>query len=140
MTRTYTIQTMRIISLLCFLLTCVLSLPSKGQGAFILNADDIQANKWMELSPENRASFVFGFLAGLDHVYNAQGLVVTLKLPLSAQELSSEVYKSLLDQPELRTGPIDEIILNALDNLLELTDKSGLRRSPGLKEIHQVTP
>lgn len=128
------------ISLIWFVFACALSVPSKGHGAFILNADDVQAKKWMELTPHNRASFVFGFLAGLDHVYNAQGLVVTLKRPLSAQELSAEVYKSLLDQPELRTGPIDEIILNALDNLLSVTNKSGLRMSPGLKEIHQITP
>ncbi|GJL61985.1 MAG: hypothetical protein NPIRA04_06390 [Nitrospirales bacterium] len=140
MTFPNTIQTMRIIGLMCFLLAFILSVPSKGQGAFILNADDIQANKWMELSPENRASFVFGFLAGLDHVYNTQGLVVTLKRSLSAQELSAEVYKSLLDHPELRTGPIDEIILNALDNLLSISNKSGLRMSPGLREINQRAP
>ncbi|WP_454061517.1 hypothetical protein [Candidatus Nitrospira salsa] len=140
MTHPNTIQTIRMISLIWFVFACALSVPSEGHGAFILNADDVQAKKWMELTPQNRASFVFGFLAGLDHVYNAQGLVVTLKRPLSAQELSAEVYKSLLDQPELRTGPIDEIILNALDNLLSVTNKSGLRMSPGLKEIHQITP
>ncbi len=94
----------------------------------------------MKLSPENRSSFIFGFLAGLDHVYNSTGLIVTLTRPLSAKEIADEVYRSLLDQPELRTGPIDEIILNALDHVLYITDKTGSRVSPGLKNISHPAP
>ncbi|WP_447968134.1 hypothetical protein [Nitrospira sp. M1] len=137
MTYPITIHSRPIISLLCFLFTITLSVSAQGQDSFILNADDTQAKKWMELSTQNRASFVFGFLAGLDHVYNAQDLVVTLKRPLSAQELSSEVYKSLLDQPELRNGPIDEIILHALQDILSVSTKSGSPVGQELKAIYQ---
>ena len=94
----------------------------------------------MGLSPDKRASFVMGFLAGLDHVYNSMGLVVTLNRSLSAQELSSEVYSSLLDQPELRTGPIDKIILNALSHVLHITNKNGKRVDPGLKDVVHTNP
>jgi hypothetical protein len=122
------------------LLLVAWSVPSISQGTYIVNADDIQADRWMKLPAQNRASFVMGFLAGLDHVYNSQGLVVTLKRSLSAQELSRQVYKSLLDQPEIRTGPIDEIILNALNNVLYITDKSGVRVDPGLKTVTHPVP
>ncbi len=122
------------------LLLVAWTVPSSSQGTYIVNADDIQADRWMKLPTQNRSSFVMGFLAGLDHVYNAQGLVVTLKRSLSAQELSRQVYKSLLDQPELRTGPIDEIILNALNNVLYITDRSGRQVDSGLKEVNHSIP
>ncbi len=88
------------------------------EGAFILNADDIQGMKWMRLSRENRSSFVLGFLAGLDHVYNSAGLFISLRHSLSALELGDEVYKGLLEQPDLSTGPMDAIILSSLEDVL----------------------
>ena len=123
--------------LMFFLLT---SLPTQGRGAYILNADDIQAKIWMKLDPEKRASFVMGFLAGLDHVYNSMGLIVTLNRALSAKELSAEVYTSLLNQPELRAGPIDKIILNALDHVISITNKNGNRVSPDLRDVVHTIP
>ena len=113
----------------------VFGIPSQVQSSYILNANDIEARRWMSLSPEGRASFVFGFLAGLDHVYESTGLVVTFTSPLSVKELSQKVYNSLVEQPELRSGPIDQIILSALDHVISIKNKSGSRVSPGLKEI-----
>ncbi len=132
-------QTHRILGLITIMFLMLWAVPSKSQGTFILNADDTQAKKWMELQPDIRSSFVLGFLAGLDYVYNSTGLTVTLNRALSAKELSAHVYKSLLDQPELRAGPIDEIILNALDHVLTITDKSGIQVNPGLKEVDLTT-
>ena len=129
----------RILILMLFMFLLLWSIPSNSQGTFILNADDIEAKKWMELPAQSRASFIFGFLAGLDHVYNSTGMLVTLTRPLSAKELSKEVYKVLLKQPELRSGPIDEIILTSLDQIVSITNKAGSRVSPGMREISTET-
>ena len=139
MNSSYPIHTHRILILLVLMFLLLLSIPSQGQGSFILNADDIEAKKWMRLSTESRASFVFGFLAGLDHVYESTGLVVALTKPLSANELSKEVYKVLLEQPELRSGPIDQVILTSLSHVISITNKNGTRVSPGLREVSSDT-
>ena len=131
----HTIYLRRILLLFVLMSTLVISTPLQGQGSFILNADDIEARKWMNLSSESRAAFVFGFLAGLDHLYESTGLVVALSRPLSAMELADEVYKVLLEQPELRSGPIDNIILTALENTITIKNKAGLPVSPGMKEV-----
>lgn len=130
----------RIFLFLSFVSLVIPATISQAQGAFILNVDDIQAKKWMMLDAPKRASFVMGFLAGLHNVYNSMDLLVTLKEPLSAQDLSSEVYSSLLNQPELRTGPIDKIIFNALDHVLFITNKWGRRIDPGLRNISLMKP
>jgi hypothetical protein len=94
---------------------------TEHRGAFPLRTHDIQGRDWMTLSPENRSSFVLGFLAGLDHVYNSAGLILTLRHSLSAEELADHIYRSLLEQPDIRTGPLDKIILYSLDNLLAVS-------------------
>ncbi len=123
------------IQFLIFFLVLFLSVSSTAENRFILNADETEAKKRMELPTRSRAAFVFGFLAGLDHLYNSTGLIVTMKRPLSAEELADELYKSLLSQPELRNGPIDQIILHALDDIIVISTKSGAHVSPGMMEV-----
>ncbi|MGO8763260.1 MAG: hypothetical protein ACLQUS_14845 [Desulfobaccales bacterium] len=83
------------------------------------------ASTWMQLEATNRMIFVTGFLAGIDQTCRFMGGKVLQTGNMTYEEMSQTVYRHLLAHPELREGPIGEIILNALRGRLVLTDKFG---------------
>ena len=89
--------------------------PMLSIGEYSFNADEISAKSWMKLETENRAYFLLGFLAGLEHVSHAEGRAIAINRSLSVNEMSSQVYRELLTHPELREGPIGPIIVHTLN-------------------------
>jgi hypothetical protein len=91
----------------------------------ITDACEIPASTWMRLGESGRMLFVTGYIAGLEQSAKFMGGKIMATKTIQYKEMSQIVYRHLLAHPELREGPIGEIILDALRGKLIFTDKFG---------------
>ena len=91
----------------------------------IMNACEMPASTWMKLDADSRMIFVTGYIAGIDQTARFMGGKIVQTGNMNYGEMGETVYRHLLAHPELREGPIGEIILDALRGRLVLTDKFG---------------
>jgi len=84
------------------------------------------AREWMSMSRSHRVVYVNGFLNG------ARTFLGAVKLDLSVTgesitctEIEEQLFRRLLDEPELRSARISELMLNLISRSMILTDKDG---------------
>ena len=91
-------------------------------------ADDIDARIWMQFDATNRSTYVIGFMNGLEYLVKIYGqeLRSASGARITYREMSEIVYRRLLREPELRSGPMSEIIVSTLIGpYVTITDRSG---------------
>jgi len=88
---------------------------------------EITGRQWMASDKEVREIFVLGYVNGLEQLlshYNFQIRSGKGKY-FDAHVLDEALYKKLLAEPELRNGPVREILLSVLNDYAVLTDRAG---------------
>jgi hypothetical protein len=88
---------------------------------------EITGRQWMASDKDVREIFVLGYVNGLEQLlshYNFQIRSGKGKY-FDAHVLDEALYKKLLNEPELRNGPVREILLSVLNDYAVLTDRVG---------------
>jgi hypothetical protein len=88
---------------------------------------EITGRQWMASDKDVREIFVLGYVNGLEQLlshYNFQIRSGKGKY-FDAHVLDEALYKKLLNEPELRNGPVREILLSVLNDYAVLTDRAG---------------
>ena len=90
---------------------------------------DITGRQWMASEKGIREVFVLGYVNGLEQLlsfYNFQ-IRSGADKGFDAQVINDALYTKLLNEPELRNGPVREILMRVLNDYVVLTDKMGNR-------------
>ena len=88
---------------------------------------EISGRQWMASEQDVREIFVLGYVNGLEQLlshYNFQ-IRSTAGNPFDAHVLDEALYKRLLNEPELRSGPVRETLMSVLNDYAVLTDRVG---------------
>ena len=88
---------------------------------------EITGRQWMASDKDLREIFVLGYVNGLEQLlsqYNFQIRSGAGKT-FDAHVLDEALYKKLLNEPELRKGPVREILMTVLNDYAILTDRVG---------------
>jgi hypothetical protein len=88
---------------------------------------EITGRQWMASDKDIREIFVLGYVNGLEQLlshYNFQIRSASGK-HFDAHILDEALYKKLLNEPELRNGPVRETLMSVLNDYAVLTDRVG---------------
>ena len=88
---------------------------------------DITGKQWMASEKTVREIFVLGYVNGLEQLLSSYNFQIRSGVgkDFDAQVLDEAMYKKLLKEPELRSGPVREILMSVLNDYVVLTDKLG---------------
>ena len=88
---------------------------------------DISGRQWMASEKAIREIFVLGYVNGLEQLLSSYNFQIRSGVgkDFDAQVLDEAMYKKLLKEPELRNGPVREILMSVLNDYVVLTDKVG---------------
>ena len=105
------------------LLVGLLAVPVVGRAG---DLTDATARDWMSMNRTNRVVYVAGFLNG------ARSLLKVFEMDMRGKDgsitiddLEEQLYRRLVNEPELRNGRISDILYGMIDRLMVLTDKEG---------------
>jgi hypothetical protein len=104
--------------------TALLAWTSSASGQTMT---EITGRQWMASDTDVREIFVLGYVNGLEQLlshYNFQIRSAKGKY-FDAHVLDEALYKKLLNEPELRSGPVREILMSVLNDYAVLTDRAG---------------
>jgi hypothetical protein len=88
---------------------------------------EITGRQWMASDKDVREIFVLGYVNGLEQLlshYNFQIRSGAGKT-FDAHVLDEALYKKLVNEPELRSGPVRETLMSILNDYAVLTDRVG---------------
>jgi hypothetical protein len=88
---------------------------------------EITGRQWMASDKDVREIFVLGYVNGLEQLlshYNFQIRSGVGKY-FDAHVLDEALYKKLLNEPELKNGPVRGILMSVLNDYAVLTDRVG---------------
>jgi hypothetical protein len=88
---------------------------------------EITGRQWMVAEKDVREIFVLGYVNGLEQLlshYNFQIRSAAGKT-FDAHVLDEALYKKLVNEPELRSGPVRETLMGILNDYAVLTDRVG---------------
>jgi hypothetical protein len=82
---------------------------------------------WMGSAKILRQVFVLGYVTGLEQLFSSFNwqLRSAAGKDFNAETLSEDLYKKLLNEPELRSGPVRESLMQVLSNYVVVTDRLG---------------
>ena len=88
---------------------------------------DITGKQWMASERAIREIFVLGYVNGLEQLLSSYNFQIRSGVgkDFDAQVLDEAMYKKLIREPELRNGPVREILMSVLNDYAVLTDKVG---------------
>ena len=88
---------------------------------------DITGKQWMSSEKAIREIFVLGYVNGLEQLLSSYNFQIRSGVgkDFDAQVLDEAIYKKLIREPELRNGPVREILMSVLNDYAVLTDKVG---------------
>ena len=90
---------------------------------------EVTGRQWMASDKDVREIFVLGYVNGLEQLlshYNFQ-IRSRAEKTFDVQVLAEALYKKLLAEPELRSGPVRETLMIILNDYAVLTDRAGNR-------------
>jgi hypothetical protein len=98
-----------------------------GSSASAQTMTDITGKQWMASEKTIREIFVLGYVNGLEQLLSSYDFQIRSSVgkDFDAQVLDEAIYKKLLKEPELRSGPVREILMSVLNDYAVLTDKVG---------------
>lgn len=88
---------------------------------------EISGRQWMASEQDVREIFVLGYVNGLEQLLSHYDFQIrsTAGKPFDAHVLDEALYKRLLNEPELRSGPVRETLMSVLNDYAVLTDRIG---------------
>jgi hypothetical protein len=88
---------------------------------------EITGRQWMASDKDVREIFVLGYVNGLEQLLSHYSFQIRSGKGkyFDAHVLDEALYKKLLNEPELRTGPVREPLLSVLNDYAVLTDMAG---------------
>jgi hypothetical protein len=88
---------------------------------------DITGRQWMASEKAVREIFVLGYVNGLEQLLSSYNFQIRSGAgkDFDAQVINDAMYTKLLKEPELRNGPVREILMIVLNDYVVLTDKMG---------------
>jgi hypothetical protein len=88
---------------------------------------EITGRQWMASDKDVREIFVLGYVNGLEQLLSHYSFQIRSAKGkyFDANVLDEALYKKLLNEPELRNGPVREILLSVLNDYAVLTDRAG---------------
>ena len=112
------------ITFVCLALLCLTFLDARPVKAAPL---ELTGKEWMSYNGAARQEFVLGYLNGIEQVLSIVGWSMRSrpKVTLTPQVLSEALYKKLIQEPELRSGPLRESLWLIADNYIIITDRAG---------------
>jgi hypothetical protein len=81
--------------------------------------------EWMQLDSANRTIYIIGYFETINFVAKAYGGEIRTKDSLTYTQAAEIIYRKLLNEPEIRSGPMVEIAGTALAPYITATDRSG---------------
>jgi len=90
---------------------------------------EVTGRQWMASDKDVREIFVLGYVNGLEQLlshYNFQ-IRSRAEKTFDVHVLDEALYKKLLAEPELRSGPVRETLMIILNDYAVLTDRAGNR-------------
>ncbi|MDO9533269.1 MAG: hypothetical protein Q7O12_14240 [Deltaproteobacteria bacterium] len=88
-----------------------------------LQPSDLPAYMWMQSPKADRDAYVVGFLGGMNQTVRIFNKEIIFNRYIKYAEISEKIYMHLLAHPELRSGPIGLIILDALKGYMTIKDR-----------------
>jgi hypothetical protein len=112
------------ITFVCLALLCLTFLDARSVKADSL---ELTGKQWMSYNGAARQEFVLGYLNGIEQVLSIVGWSMRSrpKVNVTPQVLSEALYKKLIQEPELRGGPLRESLWLIADNYIIITDRAG---------------
>ncbi len=88
---------------------------------------EITGREWMASEKDIREVFVLGYVSGLEQLLSHYDFQIRSGAGKSfdAHVLDEALYKKLLNEPELRNGPVRETLMSVLNDYAVLTDRVG---------------
>ena len=88
---------------------------------------EITGRQWMASDKDVRETFVLGYVNGLEQLLSSYNFQIRSGAgkDFDAHVLDEALYKKLLNEPELRSGPVRETLMNVLNDYAVLTDRVG---------------
>src|ERR1043166_1632351 len=88
---------------------------------------ELTGKDWMAYDGTIRGEFVLGYLNGLEQVLSMVGWSMRSRptVNVTPQVISEALYKKLVQEPELRSGPLRESLWTVADNYIIITDRAG---------------
>lgn len=88
---------------------------------------ELSSKEWMSFDPVQRAAFVTGFMNGVEEIFSLHGWQIRSRpdVNISPVIITELLYRRLVQQPELRGGPVRESLWKVIDENLIVTDRTG---------------
>lgn len=106
-----------------FMILILLLMVNYSSGADTLQACDMPASMWMRSPKSERDVYVVGFLGGMVQTVRAFDKEIVFNRGITYEVISEKVYMHLLAHPELRSGPIGLVILDALRGYMTIKNR-----------------
>jgi hypothetical protein len=112
------------ITFVCLALLCLTFLDARQVKADPL---ELTGKDWMAYDGTIRGEFVLGYLNGIEQILSIVGWSMRSRptVNVTPQVLSEALYKKLVQEPELRSGPLRESLWTVADNYIIITDRAG---------------
>ncbi|HKA32853.1 MAG TPA: hypothetical protein VKH64_06545 [Candidatus Binatia bacterium] len=111
-------------AIVCLALLCLTFLHSRPVKAAPL---ELTGKEWMSYNGAARQEFILGYLNGIEQILSVVGWSMRSRpqVNVTPQVISEALYKKLVQEPELRSGPLRESLWNVADNFIIITDRAG---------------
>jgi hypothetical protein len=88
---------------------------------------EITGRQWMASDKDVREIFILGYVNGLDELLSQFDFQIRSGVgkTFDAHILDEALYKKLINEPELRSGPVRDILMSILNDYAVLTDRAG---------------
>lgn len=90
-------------------------------------AQTLTGRQWMTQDSSARVAYVLGYMNGIQQMFDqfAMEIRADSEKPLTSGMISEDLYRKLLAEPELRNGPVNEILFAVFAPRVVVTDKAG---------------
>ena len=91
------------------------------------HAQQITGREWMAQDASVRRGYVLGYVNGIQQMLDhfAMEIRVDAEKPLTSGMIGDELYRKFLAEPELRNGPVNDILFTVFSSRVVVTDKEG---------------
>ena len=88
---------------------------------------EITGRQWMASDKDGREIFILGYVNGLEQLLSHFNFQIRSGAgkTFDAHILDEALYKKLVNEPELRSGPVRETLMSILNDYAVLTDRVG---------------
>jgi hypothetical protein len=91
------------------------------------HAQTLTSRQWMIQDSNSRAAYVLGYMNGIQQMLDHFSMEIRSdsEKPLTSGMVSEDLFRKLLAEPELRNGPVNDILFAVFAPRVVVTDKAG---------------